>query len=86
MPDARSKSASTRAGKIAPQDQGKRRRFPIVIGAHLPIRAVDAGGKGIDDDLARAGGRIRKVAVLQDLGSSELFDVNSLHGFLAFAT
>src|SRR5258706_143518 len=65
--DARAECAD-HTGEIAPQDHGKA-RLGVFAGAHLPVGAVDACGKGIDDDLARPGRWIGKIAVLQDLRS-----------------
>ncbi len=84
IPDAGAHRAD-HAGEIAPQDHGKA-RLGVFAGAHLPVGAVDACGKGIDDDLARPGRWIGKIAVLQDLRSAKLLDVSSLHGVLTFAT
>src|SRR5262249_25607335 len=54
------------AGKIPSQDVGKFRLL-VVADAHLPIGAIDAGSDDIDHHFARPGGRIGKIAVLQDL-------------------
>src|SRR5436190_21997155 len=67
------------AGEIATEDQRKRRRLAVVVRAYLPVRAVEARREDIDDDLPRPRGWVRKVAVFDDLGSAELFDVGSFH-------
>ena len=72
------------AGEIAAQDHGERGLL-VVAGRHLRIGAVDARGHGVDDDLARPGDRIGKIAVLQDFRSAEFLDVSSLHGVPTFA-
>ena len=67
------------AGEITPQDH-REGRLLVVAGRHLGIGAVDARGHGVDHDLARAGDRIGKIAVFQDLRSAEFLDVSSFHG------
>src|ERR1700751_4433073 len=66
------------AGKITPKDQWKV-RLTVATGAHLPIGTVDACGENIDNDLIRPSGRIRKIAVLQNLRPTELSNVSCLH-------
>ena len=69
------------AGKIAPQDIGKLRLL-VVADAHLPIGAVDAGSEYIDHHLARSGGRIREIAIFQDLGPAVSFNESCFHPVL----
>src|SRR5262249_56452813 len=66
------------AGKIAPQEIGKLRLL-VVADAHLPVGAVDAGSDDIDHHLAWSGGRVGKVAVLQDLGPAVSFNESCFH-------
>jgi hypothetical protein len=67
------------AGKIPPQHVGKLRRPVGLAGTHLPVGAVDAGGKHVDDDLAGLGDRVRHVAIGEDFGPAMLVDVNGFH-------
>ena len=43
-----------RAGEVTAEDQRKVGLL-VFAGAHLPVRGVDAGGDGVDDDLSRRG-------------------------------
>src|SRR6188472_144126 len=69
------------AGEIAAQDQGKL-LLTVVASAHLPVGAVDACGKRVDDNLTWSSGRVGKIAVFDNLRPAELFNVDSLHGML----
>src|SRR5262245_2364777 len=66
------------AGKIPPQSERKLRLL-VLADAHLPVRAVDAGGDHIDDHLARPGNGIRQVAILQDLRPAILLNESCFH-------
>ena len=69
------------AGEVAPQHQ---RELGIVVfaGGDLSVGGIDARGVGIDDDLARPGGRIGQIAIGQDLRSAEFLDIGSFHGLV----
>ena len=73
------------AGEIASEDQRKWCGLAVVIGAHLPVRPVDARREHIDDDLARAGRWVRKIAVFDHLRSAKLVYVSCFHNASAFA-
>jgi len=47
--------------------------------AHLPIRAVDAGGDNIDHDLAGRGHGIGHIAEFQDIRPAVPFDEGCFH-------
>jgi hypothetical protein len=68
------------AGKIPPENVGEMRQLTGLALAHLPVRAVDAGGNDIDHDLAGRGDRIRHLTEFEDFRSAVAFDVRSLHG------
>src|SRR5262245_25457596 len=65
-------------GKIAPWDQRKLRML-VFAEAYLPIRRVDARSDNIDDNLARTGRRIGKLAVLKHVRSTIAFNEGCFH-------
>src|SRR5947207_6828800 len=72
------------AGAIAAEDVGELELARGIVGAaaepHLVVGGVDARGVDIDDDLARPGDRIRRVAVAQHLRPAMRRQQYRLHG------
>jgi hypothetical protein len=68
------------AGKIAAQDM---RKFEATAGAgaepHLVVGGVDARRPDVDDDLARTRDRVRRIAIVQHLGSAVSGQQHCLH-------
>ena len=56
---------------------GKLARFAL---AHLPVRAIDAGGDDIDHDLAGCRYGIRHIAEFQNIRPAVPFDEGCFHG------
>ena len=67
------------ARKIAPEHIGNVGDLAVVARQHRPVRAVDAGGMDVDDDLARPGLGVRQVAVSDDLGIAMPLEIGCLH-------
>ena len=57
----------------------------VIVAAHLPIGGIDARGVNIDNNLARSGDGIRRVAVLQHLGSAVFVEIRCFHHIRALA-
>ncbi len=66
-------------GEIPSKNVGEFRKLARFALAHLPVRAVDAGGDNIDHDLAGCGHRIRHLAEFQNFRSAVSFDEGSFH-------
>ena len=78
--DPRSDGAD-HAGKIAPQDV-RELQIAVAPDPHLVVGGIDACGMDIDDDIARAGDRVRRVAVAQHVRPAEPGQQHRFHGFL----
>ena len=68
------------AGEIPSEDVGEVRDLTGFAVAHLPVRAVDAGGDDVDHHLAGFGDGIQHVAAFENLRPAVTLDVGSFHG------
>src|SRR3984893_7322711 len=70
------------AGEVAAENMWDLHAVAAPAQPHLVIRSVDAGSVNVDHDLARSGGRVRRIAQSQHLRPAMFGQQHRLHGHL----